>query len=215
MVLHEHLVSHLISDGLVCYLRQFNEKFAIMHYIKHTSYSTKLSSSEDKKKISLRIRGGACYQLFSGTQRDPTCRTLLIGLEWKSLKNWPLGGARIYKREGASHLTATVKNSWFRSSLLQTGQLADQRTSYSNHLSLHTLSHKFLYGSHIYAMLCHEWAAVTARRRAASSTTAAAPRPLQCYSSLWYWSAAASSSSAAKLKVDHSTASANVTDHWS
>ena len=186
-----------------------------MHYIKHTSYSTKLSSSEDKKKISLRIRGGACYQLFSGTQRDPTCRTLLIGLEWKSLKNWPLGGARIYKREGASHLTATVKNSWFRSSLLQTGQLADQRTSYSNHLSLHTLSHKFLYGSHIYAMLCHEWAAVTARRRAASSTTAAAPRPLQCYSSLWYWSAAASSSSAAKLKVDHSTASANVTDHWS
>ena len=99
-----------------------------------------------------------------------------------------------------------------------TNRLASQRASYSNHLRLHTLSHKFLYGSHIYAMLCHEWAAATARRRrAASSTTAAAaaPRPLQCYSSRWYWSAAASSSSAAKLKVDHSTASANVTDHWS
>lgn len=53
LALHKHLVSHLISIGLLCYLRQFNEKFAIMHYIKHTSYSTKLSSSsEDKKKKS-------------------------------------------------------------------------------------------------------------------------------------------------------------------
>ena len=52
MVFNKRLVSHLISIGLLCYLRQFNEKFAIMHYIKHTSYSTKLSSSEDKKKKS-------------------------------------------------------------------------------------------------------------------------------------------------------------------
>ena len=57
---------------------------------------------------------------------------------------------------GGGHLTATVKNSWFRSSLLQTGQ-ASQRASYSNHLPLHTLSHKFLYGSHIYvcSMPCY------------------------------------------------------------
>ena len=125
LALHKHLVSHLISSGLLCSLRRFNEKFAIMHYIEQYVIQYKAEElGRQEKKISLRIRGGACYQLFSGTQRDPTCRTLLIGLEWKSLKNWPLGGARIYKREGASHLTATVKNSWFRSSLLQTGQLA-------------------------------------------------------------------------------------------
>ena len=52
MALHKHLVSHLIFSGLLCSLRRFDEKFAIMHYIKHTSYSTKLSSSEDKKKKS-------------------------------------------------------------------------------------------------------------------------------------------------------------------
>jgi hypothetical protein len=135
--------------------------------IRHTVQSR--AARKTRKKISLRIRGGACYQLFSSTQRDPACRTLLIGLEWKSLKNWPLGGAsrgaRIYKREGAT---------WqLRSKILGSGlhyykqaSLAREQATAIIYLYIHWVISSYMDHISMYA-LCHVMPWVGRRHRAA------------------------------------------------
>ena len=59
-----------------------------------------------------------------------------IGMVWKSLKNWPLGGARIYKREGARSLDSYGQK-FLGSSLLQTGQLAREQATVIIYVYIH------------------------------------------------------------------------------